>query len=147
MHRLPFQWKQQELIQLLREVIIGILTHLTDPSQNDEYVDKYFSGIKLDLSKVLFIFSYNDYSLLDPILADRIHRVKFQKLNKYEKVHIVNNYILPELLETIGFNKDDIIFSKKILEYIITSYTQEAGVRKLREKIFEIVREIKISNG
>ena len=124
--------------------IIGILTHLTDPSQNDEYVDKYFSGIKLDLSKVLFIFSYNDYSLLDPILADRIHRVKFQKLNKYEKVHIVNNYILPELLETIGFNKDDIIFSKKILEYIITSYTQEAGVRKLREKIFEIVREINL---
>ena len=56
--------------------IIGILTHLTDPSQNDEFTDKYFS--KLDLSKVLFIFSYNDYNLLDPILADRIHRVKFQ---------------------------------------------------------------------
>ncbi len=124
--------------------IIGILTHLTDPSQNDEFTDRYFSGIKLDLSKVLFIFSYNDYSLLDPILADRIHRVKFQKLNKYEKVHIVNNYILPELLETIGFNKDDIIFPKKNLEYIINTYTQEAGVRKLREKVFEILREINL---
>jgi len=124
--------------------IIGILTHLTDPSQNDEFSDKYFSGIKLDLSKVLFIFSYNDYNLLDPILADRIHRVKFQKLNKYEKVHIVNNYILPELLETIGFNKGDIIFPKKVLEYIINTYTQEAGVRKLREKVFEILREINL---
>ena len=124
--------------------IIGILTHLTDPSQNDEFSDKYFSGIKLDLSKVLFIFSYNDYNLIDPILADRIHRVKFQKLNKYEKVHIVNHYILPELLETIGFNPDDIVFSKKVLEYIINTYTQEAGVRKLREKIFEILREINL---
>lgn len=124
--------------------IIGILTHLTDPSQNDEFADKYFSGIKLDLSKVLFIFSYNDYNLLDPILADRIHRVKFQKLNKYEKIHIANQYILPELLETVGFNLEDITFSKKVLEFIISSYTQEAGVRKLKEKLFEIVREINL---
>ena len=43
--------------------IIGILTHLTDSSQNEEFCDKYFSGIKLDLSKALFIFSYNDFSL------------------------------------------------------------------------------------
>ena len=124
--------------------IIGILTHLTDLSQNDEFCDKYFSGIKLDLSQVLFIFSYNDYNLLDPILADRIHRVKFNKLNKYEKVTIVNNYILPELLETVGFNLGDIVFSKKTLEYIITTYTLEAGVRKLKEKIFEIIRELNL---
>jgi ATP-dependent Lon protease len=124
--------------------IIGILTHLTDSTQNDEFCDKYFSGIKLDLSKVLFIFSYNDYNLLDPILADRIHRVKFTKLNKYEKIHIINNYILPELLKTVGFNKGDIIFSKKVLEYIISTYTLEAGVRKVKERVFEILREINL---
>ena len=112
--------------------IIGILTHLTDSSENDEFYDKYFAGIKIDLSKVLFIFSYNDYNLLDPILADRIHRIKFQKLNKHEKIHIINNYILPELLNTIGFNRYNI--SKKIIEYIINNYTQEAGVRKIKEK-------------
>ena len=124
--------------------IIGILTHLTDSSQNDEFTDKYFSGIKFDLSKVLFIFSYNDYNLLDPILADRIHRVKFNKLNKYEKIHIINNYILPELLEIVGFNKEDIIFNKKVLEYLINTYTNEAGVRKIKEKVFEILREINL---
>ena len=128
--------------------IIGILTHLTDSSQNDEFNDKYFSGIKFDLSKVLFIFSYNDYNLLDPILADRIHRVKFNKLNKYEKIHIINNYILPELLEIVGFNKEDIIFNKKVLEYLINTYTNEAGVRKIKEKVFEILRnQFKISYG
>ena len=40
--------------------LIGILTHMTDPSQNEQFSDKYFSGINIDLSKVLFIFSYND---------------------------------------------------------------------------------------
>ena len=42
------------------EEIIGILTHLTDTSQNSEFHDKYFSEIHFDLSKCLFIFSYND---------------------------------------------------------------------------------------
>ena len=68
--------------------IIGILTHLTDSTQNDQFTDKYFSGIDIDLSKVLFIFSYNDFSRIDPILADRIHRIKFQNLSKKDKVHI-----------------------------------------------------------
>ena len=65
--------------------IIGILTHLTDSSQNDEFFDKYFSGIKIDLSKVLFIFSYNNFNNIDPILADRIHRVQFNNLTKMTK--------------------------------------------------------------
>ena len=32
--------------------IVGILTHLTDPSQNQEFTDKYFSGIQFDISNV-----------------------------------------------------------------------------------------------
>jgi ATP-dependent Lon protease len=45
--------------------IIGILTHLLDFNQNDTFQDKYFNGINLDLSKVLFILSYNDPSSID----------------------------------------------------------------------------------
>lgn len=126
--------------------IIGILTHLTDDTQNDEFYDKYFSGVKLDLSKVLFIFSYNDYNLLDSILADRIHRVKFKKLDLNEKIHIVKNYIIPELIQTIGFSNTDIKIEDNVIEYIIKTYTCEAGVRKVRERIFEIIREINLKN-
>ena len=42
------------------EEIIGILTHLTDTTQNSQFHDKYFSEVEFDLSKCLFIFSYND---------------------------------------------------------------------------------------
>ena len=48
--------------------IIGILTHLIDTTQNDSFQDKYFSNIDLDLSKALFIFSYNDVDLIDKVL-------------------------------------------------------------------------------
>jgi ATP-dependent Lon protease len=124
--------------------IIGILTHLTDSSQNDEFCDKYFSGIKFDLSKALIIFSYNDYNLLDPILADRIHRVKFRHLSKTDKKHIITHYIMPELCDTVGFNSSCVNFNENVIEYIITNYTFEAGIRKLKEKVFEIVREINL---
>jgi len=35
--------------------IVGILTHLIDSTQNDEFQDKYFSGIPIDLSKEFII--------------------------------------------------------------------------------------------
>ena len=124
--------------------IIGILTHMTDPSQNDEFSDRYFSGIKINLSKALIIFSYNDPSLIDPILLDRIHRVNFKALKKHEKIVIVKKYMLPEILKTVGFSKNNIIFRDDIIEYIIDNYTYEAGVRKLKEKMFEIIREINL---
>ena len=124
--------------------IIGILTHLTDSTQNDQFTDKYFSGIDIDLSKVLFIFSYNDFSRIDPILADRIHRIKFRHLSKKDKVHIIENYILPEVLDTVGFNGSELVFNSGTIEYIINNYTYEAGVRKLKEKIFDIIREINL---
>ena len=52
--------------------IIGTLTHLTDITQNDEFYDKYFEGVPLDLSKSLLIFTFNDRSKIDPILLDRM---------------------------------------------------------------------------
>ena len=38
------------------EEVTGLLTHLTDASQNNSFSDKYFSGIDFDLSKCFFIF-------------------------------------------------------------------------------------------
>ena len=69
--------------------IVGILTHLTDSSQNEKWCDKYFAGIELDLSKALIIFSYNDPNAIDRILLDRIHRIKTKSLNSYEKTKLL----------------------------------------------------------
>ena len=124
--------------------IIGILTHLTDCSQNNEFSDRYFSGIKLDLSKALFIFSYNDDTLIDPILHDRITEVAFNGPSHPDKLEIAKRHLIPDILTTVGFRKTDIIFSNEIISLIIEKYTYEAGVRKLKETLFEIIREINI---
>jgi hypothetical protein len=124
--------------------IIGILTHLIDTTQNDVFQDKYFSGIDIDLSKALFIFSYNDPAQIDRILLDRIHRIKFDNLSIDEKIVIVRKYILPEINRKMGFI-DAIELTDDLIEYLVTHYTFEPGVRKLKEILFDLYGEININ--
>jgi hypothetical protein len=123
--------------------IIGILMHLIDSTQNTGFQDKYFSGIDLDLSKALFIFSYNDPSQIDKILLDRIHRIRFENLTLEEKMVIVRKYIIPELNRKMGFF-GSVILTDELIEYMIETYTNESGVRKLKEVLFDLFGEINI---
>ena len=124
--------------------IIGILTHLVDSTQNESFQDKYFNGVDLDLSKALFIFSYNDPDSIDRILLDRIHRIKFDHLSLEDKLVIANDYLLPEIYKNVGLS-DIIELSEEVLTFIIESYTYEPGVRKFKEILFEIISEINLS--
>ena len=123
--------------------IVGILTHLLDPAQNDCFQDKYFSGIDLDLSKALFILSYNDVEAIDKILLDRVHRIKFKNLTLEDKLIISKTHILPEVYEKMGL-EGVIKFNDDVLKFVIDEYTSEPGVRKLKEILFEIVGEINL---
>jgi ATP-dependent Lon protease len=125
--------------------IIGILTHLIDYTQNDSFQDKYFNGIDIDLSKALFIFSYNDASIIDRILLDRIHRIKFDHLSLEDKITITRKHILPEIYGKMGLENVIEISDENII-YIIDQYTMEPGVRKFKELLFEIIGEINLSN-
>ena len=123
--------------------IIGILAHLIDTTQNDEFEDRYFSGIPFDLSKALFIFSYNDPDQIDRILLDRIHRIKFHNLSWSDKIVIVNKFIMPELNQKMGF-ENIVNLSEDVIKYIIETYTMEPGVRKLKEILFDLYGEINL---
>ena len=123
--------------------MVGILTHLLDSTQNDCFQDKYFSGIDLDLSKALFILSYNDPESIDKILLDRIHRVKFSSLSVEDKIVIANAHMLPDIYKKMGL-EGIIAFENDVLKFIIDEYTCEAGVRKLKEILFEIIGEINL---
>ena len=123
--------------------IIGILTHLLDTTQNEAFQDKYFSGIELDLSKVLFILSYNDVEAIDKILLDRVHRIKFDNLSVEDKIEICHKHLLPEIYKKVGL-EGMIQIAPETLKFVIEEYTLEPGVRKLKEKLFEIIGEINL---
>tara|TARA_B110000211_G_C14092951_1_gene560397 strand:- start:6896 stop:10174 length:3279 start_codon:yes stop_codon:yes gene_type:complete len=125
--------------------LVGILTHLTDKSQNMAFTDKYFAGIDIDLSKCLIIFSYNDPQLVDPILLDRIQRINIEPLGTTQKLVVAQKYLIPDILKNIGYNVSDITISDDIIDFIISTYTYEAGVRKLKEKLYEVYRSVNLN--
>lgn len=121
--------------------IIGILTHLTDTTQNSEFHDKYFSDVSLDLSKCLFIFSYNDEALVNPILKDRMYRIQTKGYDSKEKITIARDYLLPKIREQVSFGADEIIIPDDTLQYLISTphlTKSESGVRNLK-RCLEII--------
>ena len=123
------------------EEITGILTHLTDTTQNSQFHDKYFADLDFDLSKCLFIFSYNDEGRVNPILKDRMYRIQTKGYDAKEKIVIARNYMLPKIREQVNFEEHEVIIPDETLKYIIgnTNLTQEeSGVRNLK-RCLEII--------
>jgi len=127
------------------EEIIGILTHLTDTSQNDSFHDKYFSNIDFDLSKALFIFSYNDESKINPILKDRMYRISTEGYKKTQKDIIAQQYLIPKIITEVNFKREDITIPKETIEYICDNLIEEEkGVRNLKRALEIIYTKINL---
>ena len=123
------------------EEIAGILTHLTDTSQNSQFHDKYFSEMDFDLSKCLFIFSYNDESKVNPILRDRMYRIMTNGYDSKEKTVIARQYMLPKIREQVNFQPEDIIIPDETIKHIVGAKhltQEEAGVRNMK-RCLEII--------
>lgn len=123
--------------------VIGILTHLTDTTQNNQFHDKYFSEIDFDLSKCLFIFSYNDESLVNPILRDRMYVIDIHGYTKADKIIIVRNYLLPSILKEFKL-EENIVIDDSSIEYLIEITPQEEGVRNLKRNIETLISKINL---
>jgi len=113
--------------------IVGILTHLTDTSQNSQFHDKYFSEVGFDLSKCLFIFSYNDESRVNPVLLDRMYKIKTTGYSTKDKTYIAQHHLIPRIRAEVAFAEGDIVIPDAVIEYIVENHTQkESGVRNLK---------------
>ena len=122
--------------------IVHLLTHITDLTQNNCYQDKYFPGIDIDLSKVLFIFSFNDESKINRILKDRMQVIRTKGFSTDDKINITNDYLLKQIYKTYNYN-NKINMNNDIIKYIIENYTEkEEGVRNLKRCLDNIVSKI-----
>jgi ATP-dependent Lon protease len=127
------------------EEIIGILTHLTDSTQNSEFHDKYFSEISFNLSKCLFIFSYNDESKINPILKDRLYKIQTQGYTKSDKITIANDYLIPNIRNIVKLNSEELIITNEVINNIIDKYTNnEKGVRNLKRNLEIIFTKVNL---
>lgn len=122
--------------------IINFLVHVTDQTQNTEMNDRYFDGVKFDYSGFLIFCTYNDPTVLGKVLRDRFTELEIEALSKEQKIAIIQNFTLKKLCNKIGIN--EITIDAEIITHIITNYTREPGIRKLIEKISEILKHINV---
>jgi len=118
--------------------ITSILIHLTDPNMNRSFQDRFFQGVDFPLDKVIFIFSYNDSSLVDPILLDRIKELQVTPYTITDKINICKSFLINKIEKNIGFEKNTIKINNNLIEFIIDNYTNEAGVRDIKRKLENI---------
>lgn len=122
--------------------IIGTLIHLTDSTTNNKYnIDKYFSGVEFDLSKVLFIFTYNDPTKIDKILSDRLYKIKVDNYNFKEKLEIVNKHLINNILNKLQLS-ESISFSQEAIEHLVRESQKDEGLRTIKTKIKIILTRI-----
>jgi ATP-dependent Lon protease len=126
------------------EEINNLLIHLTDGSQNDRFQDKYFTGIDLNLSRCLFIFSHNNHDRINPILRDRMYNIHVDGFVTKEKLVIAEQYLVDSALREVNlFEKVSI--TKEILTHIIENCTgDEKGVRELKRCIQTIISKVNL---
>ncbi len=124
------------------------LLEVLDPEQNFEFSDHYMN-MPFDLSKVMFITTANRYDTIPGPLLDRMEIIELSGYTLEEKVVIANKYLLPRQIKENGIKPRHLRFADGALEYIVSHYTHEAGLRNLEREIGKICRKVarKIAEG
>jgi len=123
--------------------ISGVLTHLLDPEQNSQFQDTYFQGVNLDMSHVLFVLSFNDINKVDFIARDRMKVIQVNENTFPEKIQIATQFLIPEVLATVGMGNGDVLFQTEAVEFIIKT-ANEIGLRKTRDLFAGIVERVNL---
>ncbi len=113
--------------------IINKLIHIIDPVQNKTFVDRYFKKFDIDLSKITFIFSFNNKDNIDKILLDRIRILEISDYTIDKKLDIFKNIIIPKLNKNYNMN---LLFSDECLKTLfLLDYdkNETTGIREINQ--------------
>jgi len=117
------------------------LLEALDPEQNSAFVDHYLD-VPFDLSSVMFICTANIVSTIPPALRDRMEIIELSGYIEEEKIDIASDHLLPRIRSEHGLKKQQLKFTKDLLQQLIRDYTSEAGVRGLDREISKVARKV-----
>jgi ATP-dependent Lon protease len=125
--------------------VMDFLCSLVDGS-NRTFIDEYFSGIPLDLSKAMIVFGYNDPSRLTAPLRDRILEIKMDSFTPEQQVEIADKHLLPSLLSELTITREDLELGPKELRHLNERYAENGGggVRGLRKALQRLLLRLNV---
>ncbi len=126
--------------------IYSFLSYLTDSTQNSEFTDHYFYGMKFDLSKVFYVFTFNDINKVDKVLLDRLNVIHVGAPSEEEMVHILQKYCVPDILQNTGIQHKVFFTTEQVQTVITMSKTSvDATVSSGIRESFRILEKIILS--
>lgn len=118
--------------------LVHALIHLTDPIQKEHTRDRYFHGIDIDMSKAILVFSYNDPSKINPILLDRIKRIRMERPTTEERVEICEKHLVPRILGSICPTLD-VDLPREVVRFVVDRNSADAGMRSIEKDVAHII--------
>ena len=124
------------------------LLEVLDPEQNTTFTDHYMN-VPYDLSDVLFVCTANTTDTIPGPLLDRMEVISFPGYSVLEKFQIAKRHLLPKALEKAGIQAEQLTISDDALRAVISDYTMEAGVRRLKNRLDTLCRAaaVKLVSG
>ena len=116
------------------------LLEVLDPAQNHAFVDHYLD-VPVDLSEVMFICTANLSAPIPEALLDRLEQIELPGYLLEEKLRIAQQHLLPRLTESHGLADKPFSVTRQAVQAVIESYTREAGVRQLNQKLAGLHRK------
>jgi ATP-dependent Lon protease len=119
------------------------LLEVLDPEQNKTFRDNYLD-LPFDLSKVLFITTANTLDTIPAPLLDRMEILRLSGYSEEEKMEIAKRYLLPRQLKHAGLTAEQCAITEGAIHKLISSYTREAGVRRLEQMLGRVIRKVAV---
>lgn len=114
--------------------VYNSLNHILDYSSNSQFHDEHYSEVPLDLSRIKFVVTMNDASMLPEPLLDRMTVIRLDAYNHTDKQTIASQYLLPRFLPNATLHADAVRYLVKC--------TREAGVRDMKKFIQHISKKV-----
>ena len=122
--------------------IVNTLVHMTDLSQMDHFRDRYLRDLNLDLSKILFVFSFNSIPKINPILLDRLQLVETDEFSPSDQQVIVRDYLLRAVLREAAVDPKDVTLTGEAVNALLAQCDASKGTRAVRSVLEQAVSKV-----
>lgn len=117
------------------------MLEVLDPEQNHSFRDNYLN-VDFDLSNVLFIATANVLENIPPALRDRMELIQIAGYTESDKMLITKKHLIDRQIEANGITKEHVTFTDPGIQYLISHYTREAGLRNLEREVGSVCRKV-----
>lgn len=125
------------------EEIINTLICLTDPAQNISFHDHYFNEIPIDLSRCVFVFTFNEEEKISNILLNRMTIIRASDYGITDKIQIGKDYLLPRVEKkyNVSIYPSSETFEEDVRTIVVSYIPSEPGVRTLHRALEHCISE------